>query len=177
VQVRDDGTLTAAGRVVGGPLLADTFGSTVRLRGAWMLEAGPTAALWVPDRSGTPRLSLYALGRYHDGWLADTGAIYVWPEVAGGPLSGWLTMRLSAPRNAGAVRLTFGLPEDRRVSVRVRPGKPQRVSIAVCGTGSRYVTYRSNVHGYVGLRAVSVRATAPVFSADASACPVPQPVS
>jgi hypothetical protein len=177
VRVRDDGSLVAAGRVVGGPLLVDTFGSTVRLRGARILEAGPTATLWVPDRSGRPRLSLYAIGRYYDGWLANSGAIYVWPEVGDGSLSGWLSMRLTAPPAAGAVKLTFGLPGGRLTTVRVQPGASQRVNIAVCATGSWYATYRSNVRGLVGIRTVSVRATPPLFTPSPAACPVRQPVA
>jgi hypothetical protein len=56
LKVGGDGSLTTAGRTVTGPLLVDTYGSSVRLRGAHLLEAGPTASLWVPD--GRPRLSL-----------------------------------------------------------------------------------------------------------------------
>ena len=71
--VGDDGSLTVAGRPLGGALLVDTFGSTVRLQGARLLQAGPTAALWTPERSARPRLRLYAAGRYSDGWLASAG--------------------------------------------------------------------------------------------------------
>jgi hypothetical protein len=177
IRVGGDGSLTASGRSVKGPMLVDTFGSTVRLQGARMLEAGPTAALWVPDRSGRPRLSLYALGRYYDGWLAGRGLVYVWPEAAGRPLSGWLSMRLTAPRSLGAVKLTFQLPGGERTSVHLRPGISQRVEIAVCAAGRAHLAYRSNVIGFVGLRAVSVKATAPVFTASPSACPAPQPVT
>jgi hypothetical protein len=173
VRIAGDGSLLAGGRVEGS-LLVDTYGSTVQLRGARMLEAGPTAALWVP--AGQPRLALYALGRYHDGWLADAGGIYLWPAVTGGTLSGWLSMRLTAPPDAGPVTIRFRLPRGESTAVHVRPGAPERLSIAVCGDGDWYATFRSNVRGFVGLRAVSVRATAPVFTPSASACPAPEPL-
>jgi hypothetical protein len=171
IEVGDDGSLLVEGSPVTGPVLADTFGSTVRLQGARLLEEGPTAAMWVPDRADRPRLSLYALGRYHDGWLSDAGGIYVWPQTKGGRLAGTVTLKLAAPVEAGrAIELTFKLPEGNSLSVQVRPGAPQRVRIPVCANGSWYTAYRSNVHGVIGLRSVSVRASAPVFVPDASAC-------
>ena len=81
MHVDEDGSLVAAGRRVTEPLVVDTFGSTVRLRGARLVEKGPTASLWAP--AGNPRLSLYAVGRYYDGWLANAGAIYLWPAEKG----------------------------------------------------------------------------------------------
>jgi hypothetical protein len=174
VTVAKDGSLLAGGQAVTEPLLVDGFGSTVRLGGARLFEAGPTASLWVP--AGRPRLSLYAIGRYHDGWLADRGAVYLWPEAGAHAVSGWLSMRLTAPRRAGKIRLTFRLPGGTATSVQVRPGQPQRLNIQVCGNGSWSATFRSDVHGMVGLRMVSVKATAPVFRAGASACPEPEAV-
>jgi hypothetical protein len=159
---------------VTGPLLVDGFGSSVQLRGARLLQAGPTAAVWVP--AGRPRLAVYEIGHYHDGWLADRGAVYLWPEERGRALSGWLSMRLTVPRQAGKVKLTFRLPGGLATSVQVRPGRPERLNIQVCGTGQWTATYRSDVHGLIGLRAVSVKATEPVFRASASACPEPEAV-
>jgi hypothetical protein len=171
VVIGDDGSLRVGGRAVAGPVLVDTFGSTVRLQGARLLEEGPTAALWVPDRGDRPRLALYAPGRYHDGWLADAGGIYVWPRVAGGRLAGRLSIELTDPPETGrAITLTFRLPKGERIAVRVAPGAPRHVRIPVCATGSWYATYKSDVRGIVGLRAVSVRASAPVFTPGESAC-------
>ncbi len=175
LEIGGDGSLSAGGEAVTGPLLVDAYGSTVRLRGAHLLEAGPTASLWVPD--GRPRLSLYAVGRYHDGWLADAGAVYLWPERAGTALSGWVSTQLVAPRELGAVSVDFQLPGGERTAVHLRPGVPQGVNLQVCGHGTWYATFRSNRHGLVGLRVVSVKASAPVFTSSASACPVPEAVS
>ena len=80
-------------------------------------------------------------------------------------------MRLTAVPAIGAVNLTFTLPRHRRVSVRLAPGRSRSVHLPVCTTGTAHVTYRSNVRALVGLRAVSVKSTAPVFTPSQSACP------
>jgi hypothetical protein len=170
VRVADDGSLTVNGRPLGGPLLVDTFGSAVRLWGARELESGPTATLWVPDRLEQPRLRLYAQGMYHDGWLADTGAVYLWPEEAGGTVSGWIAMRLTAPEELGAMTLTFTLPTHRAVRVQVAPGSWTHVRLPVCATGRARLAFRSSVRAISGVRLVSARTTLPVFTRSASAC-------
>ena len=96
VHVAGDGSLVAAGRRVTEPLVVDTFGSTVRLRGARLVEKGPTASLWAP--AGNPRLSMYAVGRYYDGWLANAGAIYLWPAEKGERFPA--SCRCGSPRRA-----------------------------------------------------------------------------
>jgi hypothetical protein len=169
-KIGDDGSLTVAGRPLGGPLLVDTFGSTVLLQGAHLLQAGPTAALWTPERSARPRLRLYAAGRYSDGWLANAGVIYVWPAAPGRPVSGWLSMRLTAQPVIGPARLTFQSRQNRRTSVRVPVGASRQVRIPVCATRDARVTYRSNVRALYGSRPVSVQATAPVFTPSRAAC-------
>ena len=176
LKVGADGTLSAAGHVVSGPLLLDAWGSAVRLQDARKLEAGPTASLWVPMRGRVPRLSLYAIGRYHDGWLADRGAVYLWPSRRGGTLSGWLSVRLVSPRAVGENTITFRLPGGESTAVHLHPARPQTVNLAVCGGSGWYTTYRAKVHGMIGLRPVSVQASVPVFRRSASACPEPESV-
>lgn len=127
------------------------------------------SALWVP--AGQPRLALYAVGRYYDGWLARAGAIYLWPAEKRKPLTGQLSLTLTAPPRPGAVALRFLLPRGEQRLVRVRPGAPTRVSIAVCAARSWYTVFRASSHGLVGSRVVSVRATAPVFTPAEDACP------
>jgi hypothetical protein len=174
VSVGQDGSLVADGRPVLEPLLVDDYGSTVRLRGARVLLAGPTAKLWVP--AGRPRLSLYATGRWHDGWLADRGTIRLWPEAATGDISGWLSMRLTASRDADAGKVTFRPHGGRPIAVHLQPGQTRRAKIPVCASGSWRATYRSSIHQLVNLRLVSVRSTAPVFTPSPSACPVAKAV-
>jgi hypothetical protein len=169
-EVGADGRVTVDGKPVGGPLLVDTFGSALQLRGGSTLESGPTAFLWQPDRSAQPRLAFYALGRFYDRWLANAGAMYAWPETAGGKVSGWISMRLTSVPAIGPVTVTFTLPKHRRVSVRLEAGATRSVRLPVCTTGVAHVTYRSNVRAYVGLRMVSVKASAPTFTPSRSAC-------
>jgi hypothetical protein len=171
VRVGGDGSLTVDGRALRGPLLTDIYGSTVRLQDAHVAGRSQTSTLWLPDRNGRPRLRLYAIGRYSDGWLAKSGVIYVWPRTAGRPVAGWVSMRLSASRLAGGATITFQFAEHARKSVRVRPGRPQNVRLPLCAAKNARVTYGSKKLTLIGARAVTVRATAPVFAPSASACP------
>jgi hypothetical protein len=170
VRVRDDGSLTANGRPLEGPLLADIYGSTVRLQDARVIGRSQTATLWLPNRADRARLRLYAIGRYSDGWLAKSGVIYVWPRVAGGRVSGWISMRLAASRAAGPATITFQFAEHARKTVRVTLGRPQLLRLPLCVSRDAHVTYRSKKVTLLGVRAVTVRATAPVFTPDPSAC-------
>ena len=169
VKVTGDGSLLSGGRPVTTPLLVDEYGSTVRLRDAKLVRSGPSAALWVP--AGRPKLSLYAAGRYYDGWLAGSGEIRLWPEKPGERLSGWLSMRLTAPRDSDATTLTFRPPGTTPTLVRLRPGTTRRVKLAVCGAGVAEINYRASAYRLVGLRIVSVKSTEPVFTPNPSACP------
>jgi hypothetical protein len=170
VRVADDGSLSVNGRPLGGPLLVDTFGSVVRLWGGHDVDSGPTASLWVPDPSQRPRLRLYAQGVYHDGWLAGAGSVFLWPEEAGAMLSGWISLRLTAPDALGAMTLTFSLPTHRTVGVRLAPGTWTQVRLPVCASRHARLGFRSSVQGIAGVRLVSARTTAPVFTPSASAC-------
>jgi hypothetical protein len=170
VDIGHDGSLTIGGKPLGGPLLVDTAGSTVRFLGGHVIQATPTATLWRPDPAVRPRLRLYAMGRYSDGWLANFGAIYVWPSVPGRRVEGWLSMRLRSLPNVGPVTLTFQFGPTARRKVRVGTGRAQLVRIPICGDRDAYVTYRSGKLVVSGRRGLSVKSTAPVFTPDPSAC-------
>src|SRR5207302_237222 len=148
--------LVAGGRVVTAPLLVDQYGSTVKLRGARQVGVAPMRTLWKPG--GTPRLALYAVGRYYDGWLAPTGAIYVWPTASGGAVEGLLSMTLEAP---SAGKIVFEGPHGHRFALRLQTGERHTVRLRACGFGPWYATFHSTVRGFLGLRAVSVRSTTP----------------
>ena len=171
IRVGDDGSLTMNGRPLRGPLLADIYGSTVRLQDARVAGMSQTATLWMPNRSDrTARLRLYALGRYSDGWLAKSGVIYVWPRMPGRAVSGWVSMRLTASRMVGAATITFQFGEHARTTVHVKPGRPQAVRVPLCAAKDARVTYRSKKLTLIGPRTVTVRATAPVFTPSRTAC-------
>jgi hypothetical protein len=174
ITVGDDGALLIRGVQFRGPLLVDGYGSYVRLRNARVVARGPVSALWAP--TGAPRLELYAIGRYYDGWLADVGAVYLWPGAKGAKLSGWLSMQLTAPRGPG-VTLRFQLPGGKKTSLRLEPGVTRRLNIAVCGNHDWYGTFNSSGSAFVGLRRVSVQATAPMFTPSQSACAAPKAVA
>jgi hypothetical protein len=168
-RVAGDGSISVADRPLTGPLLVDGYGSTIRLRDAHRVGVAPTAALWVPEQGRPARLSLYALGRYSDGWLAAKGLIVLWPETTSGPVSGWLSMRLSAPpRTQNTVRFRQGGREV--ATVNVRPGSPRTVRLRVCSVGETNVAYRAKHLLLVGSRPAGVKSTAPVFTPDAAAC-------
>jgi hypothetical protein len=165
-----DGSLTVNGRPLGGALLIETWGSTVRLHDAHVVAAGPSAALWVPDRGKEPRLALYALGRYSDGLLSVGGSIFVWPSTPGRPVSGWLSMRLAATRFLRSSHLTFQYGDHLRRTVLITRGRPQTVRIPVCAAKNAHVAFRAKEYAIFGDRAVSVEATAPVFRPSPAAC-------
>ena len=173
VTVTGDGSLLVNGRAIRSPLLVDGFGSTVRLRGARRIVSGPASTLWAP--TGRLRLALYATGRYSDGWLSGRGSITVWPATKGAPVQGRLTMTLSVPADSKPVTIKFRLPGGRRTDVRVHPGVRPQIDLAACASGRWRATFRGQGLSFAGPRLVSVRATAPVFTPDPSACPDPQP--
>jgi hypothetical protein len=170
LRVRDDGLLMVGDKPLSGPLLVDTYGSTVRLRGARIVATAPHAVLWLPSKETGPRLSLYAPGRYTDGWLASRGLISVWPEARGGQVSGWLTMHLTTPRWLDTVNLTFEGQGVERLSIRLRPGAAEPVRLRICSNRVARITYRSDSRTFLGLRPVSAKATAPVFTPSRKAC-------
>jgi len=169
-RVGADGSLSVDGRPLTGAVLVDTYGSTVRLRDARLLETGPTASLWVPAAGGKPRLSLYAAGRYADGWLAASGPIMIWPNTPSGRVAGWLSMQLSAPLADQVNTIRFRQRGRLLAAVRVEPGAPRALRIAVCSLGQATVSYRASKLLIAGGRPASVKATAPAFTPDSSAC-------
>jgi hypothetical protein len=150
----------------------DGYAATARLRGARLVAAGPTHALWRPE--GTPRLELYFLGRYYDGWLSGAGLVEVWPARPDGTVAGWVTATLVAPRAASAV-LEFRARNLVLASIRLRGSVPRRLRLAVCARGPWSASFRASVTGFVGSRFVSVHSTAPRFVPDPRACAATAP--
>jgi hypothetical protein len=169
VHLADDGTMLVDGQPVTTPVLIDAYGSTVRLSDARLLQTGPTASLWVPNARA--RLSLYAVGHYHDGWLAAAGSVFLWPETPGGALHGWLSIDVTVPAEAQKPAvLRLRSREGATSSLRLEPGERGTARLAICSEGSSAAIYRSSLRGMIGLRFVSVRAAAPRFVPDPAAC-------
>jgi hypothetical protein len=173
VKVGDDGSLLAGGRTLRSPVLVDGYGSTVRQRGARPVARSRVSTLWEPKPAEAPRLALYAIGRYYDGWLGAFGAVYLWPDSPGGRLTGDIVFNLRAPDTQGKkFTIRFEGPARDVKRVRLGPGERRTIRVRVCAAGSTYVTFRSGLHSFVELRAVSLHSSAPVFVPDAGACPV-----
>ena len=85
-------------------------------------------------------------------------------------VSGWVSLRLTASRIVGGATITFQFAEHARATVRVRPGQPQNVRVPLCAAKDARMTYRSKKLTLIGVRAVTVRATAPVFTPSRAAC-------
>src|SRR5262249_48964952 len=138
IHVASDGTLLAGRRVLRAPILFQSFAATAIFAGADHLGRGASFDLWRPR--GAARLTLYARGRYDDGWLANRGRITVWPGNGNR-----LTLQLSLPdgkepttlkldgpgvaatiRLAGGARTTFTtcVPSGGPWTVRFRTPKP-----------------------------------------------------
>ena len=166
--VARDGTLLLGRRPVTGPLLAEAYGDTVRLRGASVVGASPVYRLLAGG--GPKRLALYAPGRYEDGWLTQQGSFRLWPESAASGLAGRLSFTLSGARDGGSVPLRFRLPAGAAKRVLVPAQGSTRVDLPVCSPGPWAAGFEAPLTGSVGDRFVSVRASEPVYTPDPSAC-------
>jgi hypothetical protein len=174
VTVDGGGYLYSRGETVRGPLLVDRYAAVVRLHNARLVGADRQYALWATR--GAPRLALYALGRYFDGWLAPGGFVRIWPSASGGRVSGWLEVEVATPHPFQRGTLTFTRELGEKTVVPLVPGERRIVRVRVCSQGPWKADFESTSRGWVGQRPVGPRATAPVFRPDPAACPtVPQP--
>src|SRR6266508_2927089 len=159
LQVAGDGTLLVDGRPDRRPLLVQTYGSTVQLSGVERVRHELIFDLYRPV--GTPRLRLLAAGRFADRWLAPRGAITVWTKTGG-----TLQLVLSMPGRSDVTPIRFTTKGMNRL-VRVPPGKRIPLSFRVPAGGAWSLHFRSEKLGYLGDRAVSVRADKVAFESPA----------
>ena len=165
--IGDDGSILVGGEAYTGPLLVDAYSATTEFRGARQVARTRIYKLYAP--TATPRLSLYVVNRYYDGWLGLTGSMKVWPEE-GATLAGRLQLALSIPPDLLDTTMRFKLPDGSVKEVDVKPGKVVPVSITVCSPGPWSAVYEGPLNTNFGERLVTVRSTKPVFTPDASAC-------
>jgi hypothetical protein len=168
VRVEDDGSLLVNGRLLAGALLVDEHAVTMRLSGARQVASAPGFLLYAP--AGTPRLSLFFPGRFHDGWLGEAGAVTLWPRLGRDRLEGALVLDLDARAQSAGATVHFTLPGGQLVDVRVPAGSARTASFPVCAQGAWTAQFRSRVTGYAGTRPVSVHAGVPRFVAGAGVC-------
>jgi hypothetical protein len=150
VYVAGDGTLLVDGRPDLRPLLVQTYASTLQLSGVERVRHELVFDLYRPV--GTPRLRLLAAGRFVDHWLAPRGAITVWTKTGG-----TLELVLALPAHTQVTPIVFtGKGIDR--TVRLHPGQRIPLSFSVPAGGAWTLRFNSSRPGYLGDRAVSVRA-------------------
>jgi len=148
LRVADDGSLFLEGKQFTGALLINEYAVMVDLRGARSVAASPLFELWKP--TGTPRVRLFAGGRFYDKWLANTGYVKVWDAP------GTLRLRLTLPRIAEQpTRIVFTARGTRRV-VLLQPGGTKRVEFPV--PPGRWTLRWEGTLFYLRDRPVSVRA-------------------
>jgi len=165
--IGEDGSILVGGTPYTGPLLVDAYSATSELRGATQVARTRIYRLWKPE--GTPRLSLYVVNRFYDGWLGLTGSIKLWPDE-GQRLAGRLNLALSLPPDLIETEMRLKLPDGSVKEVDVKPGEVVPVSMAVCSSGPWSTTYEGPVSTNFGQRLVTVRMTKPAFTPDPRAC-------
>ena len=157
---RDGRMFVAGGRTVAQPLLVQTYGSRLAFANATLIKRGNTFELFEP--SGTPHVTMLAIGYFFDGWLANRGSVSVWPD-ASGRTTGALRLSLSMPAGAGATQLDLRAPGYSR-TVTVRPGKSIPVVVRVSAKGPWTLEYSTPSGGFGSdNRRVSVVSTPPSF--------------
>ena len=156
-----DGTLLVRGHPLHRPLLVTRFAVVTQFRNAVRVGRTPVFDLWRPV--GVPRLSLFAGGRFYDGWLASSGYVRLWPD-ASGRATGTLRLPLALPRQVKATRIRFTAPGVVRV-VTLRPGEQATLRFAVSSRQPWTVRFQAlSGGGYLSDgRTVSARAGEPVF--------------
>jgi hypothetical protein len=168
VRIGHDGSLTAGGDPLTGPLLLDQHVVTTQLRGARHVASAPGYHLYAPE--GTPRVALVFAGRHHDGWLGGQGSVTLWPQPGRERLEGTLFVDLVGPRSSNGSPVGFRLPSGKLLEFRVPSGNTLRVRLPVCSRGPWAAPFRAQVTGYVGSRPVSVRGPAFRFVPWRGAC-------
>jgi hypothetical protein len=150
LKIAADGTLLVDGRPDRRPLLVQTYASTLQLTGVERVRHELIFDLYRPV--GTPRLRVLAAGRFADRWLAPQGAITVWTKAGG-----TLDLLLSLPAHTQVTPLVLSGKGIKR-TIRLRPGQRLPLSFRVPAGGVWSLHFSSTRPGYLGDRAVSVRA-------------------
>ncbi len=168
VQVADDGSLMVGNRPLSSALLVDDHAVTTQFSGAVKVAAAPGYSLYRPV--GRPRLSLFFLARYDDGWMGNRGTINLWPRPGSVRLEGTLVLDLASPAGFGATIAQFQLPGGRVVHVRVPANGSTTVRLPVCSAVPWVTGFHSKMRGFLGDHPVSVKAGVPRFVPGHSGC-------
>ena len=132
------------------------FAVTARFAAAVQLGREGSFTLWRP--TGIPRLRVYELGRYFDGWLGTRGGLEVWPA---GSRAGTVSFSLSLPRSRPhAVTVRFGARSYRLAPGARRRADPDRRLETVVDHLRRQRRQSVLADG----RTVGVRSTIPIYT-------------
>lgn len=156
-----DGTLRVRGVPLDRPLLVTRFAVVTQFANAIRVGRTPVFDLWRPV--GVPRLSLFAGGRFYDGWLASSGYVRLWPD-ANRRVRGTLRLPLALPRRVQTTQILFKAPGVNRV-VTLSPGQATTVRFAVSSQQPWTLRFKAlSGGGYLSDgRSVSARAGEPAF--------------
>jgi hypothetical protein len=168
IRVADDGSLIAAGHPLTGSVLVDEHAVTTRFTGVERVASAPGYTLY--RAAGRPRLSLFFLARYDNGWLADRGSIDLWPLPGSRRLRGKLVFELESPVGLNATKVDVQLPGGRKAHVPVPAGGTTVVELPVCSNGPWVAGFRSKIRAFIGEQAVSVKAGVPRFVPGSGGC-------
>jgi hypothetical protein len=170
VNARADGTVTAAGKPVTGPVMIDDWATGVELQQATFVSRSTSGALYRPH--GNLRLRLLSFGRYADGWLTNHGALVIWPAPGERRLSGRLEFPIRAPRPDGTVTIRIRQPgSDKLLAFTTKPGQTRTIVIRVCSSGAVSLPFSAAPLGGIGDgRTVTAMTGRPRFVPSAAAC-------
>ncbi len=170
LRINADGTLSVDGKPLSGPLVVDNSMHTINLQGAIKAGHSGNFTLWLPR--GRPRLTFYAAG-FGSGWIAPRAALALWPTRTDGRLAGFLSFRAWTGKGTGRAELLLRLPGAVKRLVRLAPGKPRSIRIAVCSKGpwrARIATTATRVRVVESSLIESARTSPPVWRKDTAAC-------
>jgi hypothetical protein len=166
--IREDGTLYTGKETISSPLLVDDYDVTMQFTGAEPVARATFHTLWRP--TGQPRLSMYVIGRYYDGWLSGSGGVALWPKPGERALSGFFTVRVTGNPRIGDVDLIFDLPNGSKHTVTVAAGETKTLRVPVCSQGSWQVPFHATKREVAAGRGITVRAEVPKFTPDPAGC-------
>ncbi|MBW3592834.1 MAG: hypothetical protein KY396_03985 [Actinobacteria bacterium] len=170
LDVSNDGSLSQAGVDVRGPLVVDEYATTVQLRRATAVASVGSYTLWETARA---QLELAMVGRYHDGWLAQSGELAVWPSSGGDRLEGRVVFEIAPLPAREKLELEVRRGGGGAARLSLTPGWWTTVSVSVCANGPWSAEFETSAFVYRDERVVSARVGEVAFVRDDAACEAP----
>jgi hypothetical protein len=148
-EIKADGTVLVSGRPLRGPMVIANRASAFQLRDATILKSSAGHVLVRPRAS--LRLGLLAIGRYSDGWLDESGYIFLWPSTREGAVSGRFILPVRPPSGSSReTTLRFTLPSGDVIERHAAPGRVTNVVVPVCSNAATLLRYAAGPAASVG---------------------------